>query len=98
MIFFDEHNRIKKLIVQEYQTQNFTCLFDANPPPTSIYWLMNETTIVSREQVAYIPRLTSEHSGIYTCIVENSLGRVNQSIYLDVQCKFRRFRILFIFL
>jgi len=39
------------------------------------------------EKMIYIPRLTSEQSGIYTCIVENSIGKVNQSIYLDVQCK-----------
>ncbi len=39
--------------------------------------------------MVFIPRLTSEQSGIYTCIVENSIGRVNQSIYLDIQCKFR---------
>jgi hypothetical protein len=40
------------------------------------------------EKLLYIPRLTSDQSGIYTCIVENSIGKVNQSIYLDVECKF----------
>lgn len=42
------------------------------------------------EKSFFIPRLTSDHSGMYTCIVENSVGRVNQSIYLNVQCKSRR--------
>ncbi|CAF4592885.1 unnamed protein product, partial [Rotaria sp. Silwood2] len=32
-----------------------------------------------------MPRLKSEQTGIYTCIVENSIGKVNQSIYLDVE-------------
>lgn len=35
-----------------------------------------------------LPRLTPEQSGIYTCVVENSIGKVNQSISLDVQCEF----------
>ncbi len=37
----------------------------------------------------YLPRLTPEQSGIYTCVVENSIGKANQSIYLDVQCKLK---------
>jgi hypothetical protein len=41
------------------------------------------------EMNVYLPRLTAEQSGIYTCVVENSVGKVNQSIYLDVQCKFK---------
>jgi hypothetical protein len=36
----------------------------------------------------YLPRLTPEQSGTYTCVVENSVGKTNQSIYLDVQCKY----------
>jgi hypothetical protein len=86
-IFSSEQNRIRKLIAIENRSQNLTCFIDANPPPISIYWLINETTIISREKIIYIPRLTSEQSGTYTCIVENSIGKVNQSIYLDVQCK-----------
>lgn len=35
----------------------------------------------------FIPRLTLDQSGIYSCIVENTIGKTNQSIYLDVQCK-----------
>ncbi|CAF5137404.1 unnamed protein product, partial [Rotaria sp. Silwood1] len=37
------------------------------------------------EKILYIPRLKSEQSGTYTCIVENSIGKVNKSIYLDVE-------------
>lgn len=88
-IFSSEQNQIRKLIGIEDYSQNFTCYFDANPPPISIYWLINETTIISREKIVYIPRLTSEHNGIYTCIVENAIGKINQSIFLDVQCKFK---------
>lgn len=87
-IFSSEQNRMRKIIAIEDYSKNFTCHFDANPPPISIYWLINGTTIISREKIVYIPRLTSEHSGMYTCIVENSIGKVNQSIDLDVQCKF----------
>ncbi len=87
-IFSSEQNPIRKIIAIENRSQNFTCYFDANPPPISVYWLVNETTIISREKIVYIPRLTSEQSGIYTCIVENLIGKINQSIYLDVQCKF----------
>lgn len=39
------------------------------------------------EKSMYLPRLTLEHSGVYSCIVENILGKANQSVYLDVQCK-----------
>jgi hypothetical protein len=43
--------------------------------------------IFSGEINVDLPRLTPEQNGIYTCVVENSIGKVNQSIYLDVQCK-----------
>ncbi|CAF3742114.1 unnamed protein product [Adineta steineri] len=84
-IFSSEQNQIRKIIGIENRQQNLTCQIDANPPPTAIYWMTNETTIVSREKILYIPRLTSEQHGIYTCIVENSIGKINHSIYLDVQ-------------
>lgn len=35
----------------------------------------------------FIPRTTSEHSGVYSCVVENIIGKSNESFYLDVQCK-----------
>ncbi|CAF3380090.1 unnamed protein product [Rotaria sp. Silwood1] len=84
-MFSSEQNHIRKIIGIEYEQQNLTCHYDANPSPTSIYWLTNGTTIVSREKILYIPRLKSEQSGTYTCIVENSIGKVNKSIYLDVE-------------
>ena len=43
--------------------------------------------ILSGEIYVDLPRLTPEQNGIYTCVVENPIGKVNQSIYLDVQCK-----------
>ncbi len=49
-IFSSEQNQIRKIIGIEYRQQNLTCHFDANPPPTSIYWITNGTTIVSRKQ------------------------------------------------
>ncbi len=49
-IFSSEQNQIKKIIANEYQQQNLTCHFDANPPPISIYWITNQTTIVSRKK------------------------------------------------
>ena len=42
---------------------------------------------LSGEMSVYSPRLTPEQSGLYTCVAENSIGKVNRSIYLDVQCK-----------
>ncbi|CAF1963240.1 unnamed protein product [Rotaria magnacalcarata] len=84
-IFSSEKNLIRKIIGIEQQQFNLTCHYDANPSPTSIYWLTNGTTIVSREKLVYIPRLRSEQSGTYTCVVENSISKVNQSVYLDVQ-------------
>ena len=42
-----------KIIAYEYEAQNFTCSFDANPPPISIYWITNETTIVSRKKFRF---------------------------------------------
>ncbi len=46
--------------------------------------------ILSGEIYVDLPRLTPEQNGIYTCVVENPIGKVNQSIYLDVQCKFNQ--------
>ncbi|CAF0934749.1 unnamed protein product [Adineta steineri] len=75
----------EKIIGIEYTEQKFTCQIDANPAATSVYWTINSTNIVSREINIYLPRLTSEQTGLYTCVVENSIGKINQSIYLDVQ-------------
>jgi hypothetical protein len=49
-IFSSELNQIRKIIGIEQREQNLTCLFHANPPPISIYWLTNGTTIVSRKK------------------------------------------------
>jgi hypothetical protein len=49
-IFSSELNQMRKIIGIEHRSQNFTCLFDANPPPTAIYWITNGTTIVSRKK------------------------------------------------
>ncbi|CAF0774952.1 unnamed protein product [Adineta steineri] len=75
----------EKIIGIEYTEQKFTCQIDANPAATSVYWTINSTNIISREINIYLPRLTSEQTGLYTCVVENSIGKINQSIYLDVQ-------------
>ncbi|CAF1407947.1 unnamed protein product [Rotaria sordida] len=75
----------EKLIGIESNEQRLTCLIDANPTVTSVYWTINSTNIISREINVYLSRLTSEQSGVYTCVVENAIGKVNQSIYLDVQ-------------
>ncbi|CAF4936734.1 unnamed protein product, partial [Rotaria sp. Silwood1] len=75
----------EKLIGIESNEQRLTCLIDANPAVTSVYWTVNNTNIISREINVYLSRLTSEQSGVYTCVVENAIGKVNRSIYLDVQ-------------
>ncbi|CAF1063059.1 unnamed protein product [Didymodactylos carnosus] len=74
-----------RILTMEHIDEEFICEVDANPRPTSIYWTLNNTTIVSREKRLYFYRLKSEQSGNYTCIVENALGIVKQSIYIDVQ-------------
>ncbi|CAF4402889.1 unnamed protein product [Rotaria magnacalcarata] len=75
----------EKIIGIESHEQKLACLIDANPAVTSVYWTINNTNIVSREINVYLSRLTSEQSGIYTCVVENAIGKTNQSVYLDVQ-------------
>ena len=40
----------ERLVGIEHDEQNLTCQFEANPPPTSIYWITNGTTIVSRKE------------------------------------------------
>ncbi|CAF0851701.1 unnamed protein product [Adineta ricciae] len=75
----------ERIVGIESREQKLTCQIDANPAATSVYWTINGTNIVSREINVYLPRLTSDQSGIYTCVVENAIGKVNQSIYLDVQ-------------
>ncbi len=52
-VFSSERNQIRKIIGYEYQEQNLTCHFEANPPPISIYWITNETTIVSRKKLLF---------------------------------------------
>ena len=51
-------NQLQPLVVAvvsiEHEEEKLTCLFDANPPPTSIYWITNGTTIVSRKCPAEI--------------------------------------------
>lgn len=49
-ILSNERDRIKRLVGIEQYEQNFTCQFQANPPPTSIYWITDGTTIVSRKK------------------------------------------------
>lgn len=75
----------EKIIAFENTEQKLTCQIDANPPATSIYWTINGTQIVNRERTVHLPRLTPEQNGIYTCIAENSIGKSNRSITLDVQ-------------
>ncbi len=53
-IFSSEQNQIRKIIGIENRSQNLTCHFDANPSPISIYWITNETTIVSRKKFIII--------------------------------------------
>ena len=48
-----EQDQMKNVIGYEYQSKNFTCSFDANPPPISIYWISNETSIVSRKEFQF---------------------------------------------
>ena len=58
----------------------------------------NNLLNTSGEINIYLTRITSEQSGLYTCIVENALGKVNQSLYLEVQCKLKIFKFKFLFL
>lgn len=44
-----ENQRQPIVVSIEHEEEKLTCLFDANPPPTSIYWITNGTTIVSRK-------------------------------------------------
>ena len=44
-----KENQFQQITGIEHEQLNLTCLFQANPPPTSIYWITNGTTIVSRK-------------------------------------------------
>lgn len=39
------------------------------------------------DRTLHLPRLAAEQSGLYTCVVENSIGKANHSVQVDVQCK-----------
>ncbi|XP_065136623.1 B-cell receptor CD22-like isoform X2 [Paramisgurnus dabryanus] len=69
-----------------------TCSADANPPPSSYTW-KHKTAVVSEtspvtfpitSSVLYIQKVTTEHSGTYTCDVTNAIGTKDESINVDV--------------
>ncbi|KAK2088545.1 hypothetical protein P7K49_034452 [Saguinus oedipus] len=58
---------------------NLSCHSTSNPPPT-YSWYINET-LQSHTQVLFIPQITSNHNGAYTCFVSNSAtGRNNSAV------------------
>ncbi|CAF0970344.1 unnamed protein product, partial [Didymodactylos carnosus] len=74
-----------RVMTMEHLDEQFMCQVDANPNPTTIYWILNNTSIISREEILYFHHLNSEQSGNYTCVAENILGKVHRSIYIVVQ-------------
>ncbi|XP_073719546.1 B-cell receptor CD22 [Misgurnus anguillicaudatus] len=63
---------------------HLTCSADANPPPSSYTWKHKTTVMSETSSVLYIQKVTTEHSGTYTCDVTNAIGTKAQSIDVDV--------------
>ena len=82
-----------KKTVNEGKTAVLNCKADGNPTPRVTWSKKNSSLPVGRNVVepssALIMRnVTKEDAGIYTCSAQNTLGSVNASTQLNVQCKY----------
>ena len=82
-----------KKTVNEGKTAVLNCKADGNPTPRVTWSKKNSSLPVGRHVVepssALIMRnVTKEDAGIYTCSAQNTLGSVNASTQLNVQCKY----------
>ena len=82
-----------KKTVNEGKKAILNCKADGNPTPRVTWSKKNSSLPVGRHVVepssALIMRnVTKEDAGIYTCSAQNTLGSVNASTQLNVQCKY----------
>lgn len=66
-----------------------------NPNSTTLFWKRrgNNTGFIQNGAILLLPKIKRTSSGIYECIAQNNFsngmnGTHNQSLFIDVQCKF----------
>ena len=85
-------------ITTEGNNITITCESTGVPLPT-IVWTSRGTVLVSDSTVANgsalrvteiltIMNVSREHTGVYTCSANNSIGSDNSNVSITVQCKF----------
>ncbi|KAM3174239.1 hypothetical protein ACTXT7_010944 [Hymenolepis weldensis] len=76
------------VMVAEGERVFFVCVAAGIPPP-KIFWMLptNNTQFVNlwdKRQILELREVHSYHEGTYTCIAENEVGRVSQSVSLQL--------------
>ena len=80
------------MTVNESQTVTLKCTVDGNPSPKVTYSKLNSSLPVGRHLMEssgalIVKDVRPGDDGVYSCRVENLLGRVNASAKLTIQCK-----------
>uniref|UniRef100_A0AAQ6IMM2 Ig-like domain-containing protein n=2 Tax=Anabas testudineus TaxID=64144 RepID=A0AAQ6IMM2_ANATE len=70
--------------IVEGSSVTLTCSSDANPAANYTWYKENEESPKASGQIFTITDIRAEHSGIYYCEVQNSLGRHNNTLHLTV--------------
>ena len=77
--------------VNESQTAIFKCVEDGNPTPQVTWSKLNSSLPIRRHvttsSALVVKDVRPEDDGVYRCIAENLLGRINATAKLIVQCK-----------
>ncbi|XP_045070328.1 B-cell receptor CD22-like [Coregonus clupeaformis] len=72
--------------IVEGSSVTLTCSSDANPPVDKYTWYKKNITSPKASGQSYnITNISSEESGEYYCEAENKYGRLNSSVFVDVQ-------------
>ena len=88
--------------IEEGNDVTITCETKGNPLPTVRWDITDEIGVVIGDSVSHtgnrnetiirrnltIPNISREHTGVYTCSANNSVGSDSNSICITVQCKF----------
>uniref|UniRef100_A0AAQ5YYK4 Ig-like domain-containing protein n=1 Tax=Amphiprion ocellaris TaxID=80972 RepID=A0AAQ5YYK4_AMPOC len=70
--------------IVEGSSVNLTCSSDANPAATYTWFKEDEDSPLHSEQTFTITDFRAEHSGNYYCEAQNTRGRHNSTLYLNV--------------
>ncbi|KAK7168590.1 hypothetical protein R3I93_004802 [Phoxinus phoxinus] len=66
------------------EAEEYHCLVDCNPTPTSYIWIkVNGSTPHSEGNKLFIPKSSSDLNGVYICTASNEYGRVSGVLYVD---------------